>query len=57
MFCPNYNRPGGPDAGVKRWIETTDRQSGDVASSGWRKFKKESGCWPTAIGAFNWNSG
>jgi len=22
-----YNRPGGPDAGVKRWIETTDRQS------------------------------
>ncbi len=22
-----YNRPGGPDAGVKRWLETTDRQS------------------------------
>ena len=21
-----YNRPGGPDAGVKRWLETTDRQ-------------------------------
>src|SRR5438876_10943768 len=20
-----YNRPGGPDAGVKRWLETTDR--------------------------------
>jgi toxin FitB len=22
-----YNRPGGPDAGVKRWLEITDRQS------------------------------
>jgi predicted nucleic acid-binding protein len=22
-----YNRPGGPDAGVKRWLETTDRLS------------------------------
>jgi toxin FitB len=22
-----YNRPGGPDAGVKRWLEATDRQS------------------------------
>ena len=22
-----YNRPGGPDAGVKRWLETTDRQT------------------------------
>ncbi len=22
-----YNRPGGPDAGVKRWLETSDRQS------------------------------
>jgi len=22
-----YNRAGGPDAGVKRWLETTDRQS------------------------------
>ena len=22
-----YNRPGGPDAGVKRWLETTERQS------------------------------
>jgi hypothetical protein len=21
-----YNRPGGPDAGVKRWLETTDRR-------------------------------
>jgi len=21
-----YNRPGGPDAGVRRWLETTDRQ-------------------------------
>lgn len=21
-----YNRPGGPDVGVKRWLETTDRQ-------------------------------
>src|SRR5580693_8596304 len=21
-----YNRPGDPDAGVKRWLETTDRQ-------------------------------
>ena len=22
-----YNRPGGPDTGVKRWLETTDRAS------------------------------
>ncbi len=22
-----YNRSGGPDAGVKRWLETTDRQT------------------------------
>jgi hypothetical protein len=22
-----YNRPGGPDAGVKRWLETSDRQT------------------------------
>ncbi len=22
-----YNRPGGPDAGVKQWLEKTDRQA------------------------------
>ena len=22
-----YNRPGGPDAGVKQWLENTDRQT------------------------------
>jgi predicted nucleic acid-binding protein len=26
-----YNRPGGPDAGVKGWLETTDRQSQHVS--------------------------
>jgi predicted nucleic acid-binding protein len=26
-----YNRPGVPDAGVKRWLETTDRQSQHVS--------------------------
>src|ERR1017187_5587937 len=26
------NRPGGPDAGVKRWLETTDRQSQHVSA-------------------------
>lgn len=26
-----YNRPGGPDAGVKRWLETTDRESQHVS--------------------------
>jgi hypothetical protein len=26
-----YNRPGGPDTGVKRWLETTDRQSQHVS--------------------------
>jgi toxin FitB len=26
-----YNRPGGPDAGVKRWLETTDRSSQHVS--------------------------
>jgi predicted nucleic acid-binding protein len=25
------NRPGGPDAGVKHWLETTDRQSQHVS--------------------------
>jgi predicted nucleic acid-binding protein len=22
-----YNRPGGPDAGVKQWLETTGRET------------------------------
>ena len=26
-----YNRPGGPDGGVKRWLETTDRHSQHVS--------------------------
>jgi predicted nucleic acid-binding protein len=26
-----YNRPGGPDAGVRRWLETTDRESQHVS--------------------------
>jgi toxin FitB len=26
-----YNRPGGPDAGVKRWLESTDRQTQHVS--------------------------
>ena len=26
-----YNRPGGPDAGVRHWLETTDRQSQHVS--------------------------
>lgn len=26
-----YNRPGGPDAGVKRWLETMERQSQHVS--------------------------
>ena len=26
-----YNRPRGPDAGVKRWLETTNRQSQHVS--------------------------
>ena len=26
-----YNRPRGSDAGVKRWLETTDRQSQAVS--------------------------
>jgi predicted nucleic acid-binding protein len=26
-----YNRPGGPDAGVKRWLETTDRETQHVS--------------------------
>jgi predicted nucleic acid-binding protein len=26
-----YNRPRGPDAGVKRWLEATDRQSQHVS--------------------------
>ena len=26
-----YNRPGGPDAGVKRWLEKTDRQTQHVS--------------------------
>ena len=26
-----YNRPGGPDPGVKRWLEATDRQTQHVS--------------------------
>jgi len=26
-----YNRPGGPDTGVKRWLENTDRQTQHVS--------------------------
>jgi predicted nucleic acid-binding protein len=26
-----YNRPGGPDAGVKQWLEKTDRQTQHVS--------------------------
>lgn len=26
-----YNRPGGPDAGVKRWLESTERQTQHVS--------------------------
>jgi hypothetical protein len=26
-----YNRPGSPDSGVKRWLETTDRQAQHVS--------------------------
>ena len=26
-----YNRPGAPDVGVKRWLEATDRQSQHVS--------------------------
>ena len=26
-----YNKPGGPDAGVKRWLENTDRQMQHVS--------------------------
>ena len=26
-----YNRPGGPDAGVRHWLETTDRESQHVS--------------------------
>jgi len=31
IVLSDYNRPGGPDAGVKRWLETTDRQSQHVS--------------------------
>jgi predicted nucleic acid-binding protein len=30
-FLYEYNRPGGPDPGVKRWLETTERQSQHVS--------------------------
>jgi len=31
MFCLNTIDRGGPDAGVKRWLEITDRQSQHVS--------------------------
>jgi hypothetical protein len=52
-----YNRPGGPDARVKRWLETTNRQTQHVSVITPRRFKRESSCSPTESAASNWNSG
>jgi predicted nucleic acid-binding protein len=52
-----YNRPGGPDAGVKRWLETTDRQSQHVSVITLAEIQRESSCLPRASAASNLNSG
>jgi hypothetical protein len=51
-----YNRPGGPNAGVKRWLETTDRLSQYVSVITLAEIQKGIEL-PTASVASNWNSG
>ena len=52
-----YNRPGGPDAGVKRWLETTDRQTQHVSVITLAEIRKGSNCSPRGSGAGNLNNG
>jgi hypothetical protein len=46
-----YNRPGGPDAGVKRWLETTNRQAQYVSVITLAEIKKALNCSAKARGA------
>ena len=50
-----YNRPGGPHAGVKRWLETTDRQSQYVSVITLAEI--QSGCLPRASAVSGLSSG
>lgn len=52
-----YNRPGGPDAGVKRWLEATDRQSQHVSVITLAEFRRESSRLPRASDVLGLNHG
>ena len=52
-----YNRPQGPDLGVKRWLETTDRASQYVSVIRSRRSAKESSCSPREGDAASWKRG
>jgi predicted nucleic acid-binding protein len=40
-----YKRLVGPDPGVKRWLETTDRQTQHVSVITLAEIQKGSNCW------------
>ena len=52
-----YNRPGGPDVGVKRWLETTDRQSQHVSVITLGEIQKGIELLAEASAASNLNNG
>lgn len=52
-----YNRPGGPDAGVKRWLETTDRQTQYVSVITLAEIQKGIDCLPKESDAHNFSDG
>ena len=52
-----YNRPDGPDAGVKRWLETTARELQHVSVITLAEIEKGIDYFPPANAAHNLNSG
>ena len=52
-----YNRPGGPDAGVKQWLEKTGRETQYVSVITLAEIKKESNFLHQVNAALNSNSG
>ena len=52
-----YNRPGGPDAGVRRWLETTDRQSQYVSIITLAEIQKGIALLAGVSAEPNWNDG
>src|SRR5579872_4976465 len=48
-----YRRPGGPDAGVKHWLETTEVSAQYVSVITLAEIQKASSYWPKASAASN----